>query len=100
MESLAPTILNTAVPVVSQALNVAPLAMRSVLASYTLSLAVFIPISGWVGDPLGPRRVSASAIVVSPRGSWLCGLVSDIHLLVLCRVLQGCGGALMVPVGR
>jgi MFS family permease len=50
MESLDTTILNTAVPVVSEALDVAPLAMKSVLASYTLSLAVFIPISGWMAD--------------------------------------------------
>ena len=100
MESLDTTILNTAVPVVSKALDVAPLAMRSVLASYTLSLAVFIPISGWVADRFGTRRVFASAIGVFTLGSVLCGLTSDIHLLVACRILQGCGGAMMVPVGR
>ncbi len=100
MESLDTTILNTAVPVISKALDVAPLAMRSVLASYTLSLAVFIPISGWMADRFGTRRVFASAIGVFTLGSVLCGLVSDIHLLVACRILQGCGGAMMVPVGR
>jgi EmrB/QacA subfamily drug resistance transporter len=100
MESLDTTILNTAVPVVSKALGVAPLAMRSVLASYTLSLAVFIPISGWMADRFGTRRVFASAIGLFTLGSVLCGLSSDLHLLVACRVLQGCGGAMMVPVGR
>ncbi len=100
MESLDTTILNTAVPVVSQALGVAPLAMRAVLASYTLSLAVFIPVSGWMADRFGTRRVFASAIGLFTLGSVLCGLSSNIHLLVACRVLQGCGGALMVPVGR
>ena len=100
MESLDTTILNTAVPVVSQALGVAPLSMKSVLASYTLSLAVFIPISGWVADRYGTRRVFASAIGLFTLGSFLCGLSSNIHLLVACRVLQGCGGAMMVPVGR
>jgi EmrB/QacA subfamily drug resistance transporter len=100
MESLDTTILNTAVPVVSKALDVGPLAMRSVLASYTLSLAVFIPISGWVADRFGTRRVFASAIGLFTLGSVLCGLTTDIHLLVACRVLQGCGGAMMVPVGR
>src|SRR3984957_20068923 len=62
MESLDTTILNTAVPTISAALNVAPLSMKSVLASYTLSLAVFIPISGWMADRFGTRRVFASAI--------------------------------------
>jgi EmrB/QacA subfamily drug resistance transporter len=100
MESLDTTILNTAVPVVSQALGVAPLSMKSVLASYTLSLAVFIPISGWMADRFGTRKVFASAIGLFTLGSVLCGVSSDIHLLVACRVLQGCGGAMMVPVGR
>ncbi len=100
MESLDTTILNTAVPVVSQALNVAPLAMKSVLASYTLSLAVFIPISGWMADRFGTRRVFAAAIGLFTLGSVLCGLSTNIHLLVICRVIQGCGGAMMVPVGR
>lgn len=100
MESLDTTILNTAVPTVSEALHVTPLAMKSVLASYTLALAVFIPISGWMADRFGTRRVFASAIGLFTLGSLLCGLCSNIHLLVACRVLQGMGGAMMVPVGR
>jgi EmrB/QacA subfamily drug resistance transporter len=100
MQSLDSTILNTAVPIVSKALNVSPLDMRSVLASYALSLAVFIPISGWMADRFGTRRVFAWAIALFTLGSVLCGFCSDIHLLVACRVLQGCGGAMMVPVGR
>src|SRR6201995_4192702 len=100
MESLDTTILNTAVPAIAEALKVAPLSMKSVLSSYTLSLAFFIPISGWMADRFGPRRVFASAIGLFTLGSFLCGISSDIHLLVACRVLQGCGGAMMVPVGR
>jgi EmrB/QacA subfamily drug resistance transporter len=100
MESLDTTILNTAVPAISAALHVAPLSMKSVLASYTLSLAVFIPISGWMADRFGTRRVFASAIGLFTLGSFLCGISSNIHLLVACRILQGCGGAMMVPVGR
>ena len=100
MESLDTTILNTAVPTISAALHVAPLSMKAVLASYTLSLAVFIPISGWMADRFGTRRVFASAIGLFTLGSFLCGLCANIHLLVACRVLQGCGGAMMVPVGR
>jgi EmrB/QacA subfamily drug resistance transporter len=100
MESLDTTILNTAVPAISAALDVTPLSMKAVLASYTLSLAVFIPISGWMADRFGTRRVFASAIGIFTLGSFLCGVSSNIHVLVACRVIQGCGGAMMVPVGR
>src|SRR5882757_9574016 len=100
MESLDTTILNTAVPAIASALKVAPLSMKSVLASYTLSLAVFIPISGWMADRFGTRRVFASAIGLFTLGSLLCGISGNIHLLVACRILQGFGGAMMVPVGR
>ena len=100
LESLDTTILNTAVPAISTALGIAPLSMKAVLASYTLSLAVFIPISGWMADRFGTRRVFTAAIGLFTLSSCLCGLSNDIHLLVACRVLQGCGGAMMVPVGR
>jgi EmrB/QacA subfamily drug resistance transporter len=100
MESLDTTILNTAVPIVAKAIGTTPLGMKAVLASYTLSLAVFIPVSGWMADRFGTRRVFATAIGIFTFGSLLCGLMSNIHLLVACRVLQGCGGAMMVPVGR
>ena len=100
MESLDTTILNTAVPTIAAALKVAPLSMKAVLSSYTLSLAVFIPISGWMADRFGTRRVFASAIGIFTLGSLLCGISNNIHVLVACRVLQGCGGAMMVPVGR
>jgi EmrB/QacA subfamily drug resistance transporter len=100
MESLDTTILNTAVPTIAHALGVAPLSMKAVLASYTLSLAVFIPISGWMANRFGTRRVFGSAIGIFTLGSFLCGVSNDIHLLVACRILQGCGGAMMLPVGR
>jgi len=100
MEALDTTILNTAVPTVAAALGVAPLSMKSVLASYTLSLAVFIPVSGWVADRYGTRRVFSSAIALFTIGSFLCGISTNIHALVACRILQGLGGAMMVPVGR
>src|SRR5947207_8096286 len=100
MESLDTTILNTAVPAIAKALAVAPLSMKAVLSSYTLSLAVFIPISGWMADRFGTRRVFASAIGLFTLGSLLCGLSTNITVLVACRVVQGMGGAMMVPVGR
>jgi EmrB/QacA subfamily drug resistance transporter len=100
MESLDTTILNTAVPTIAHALNVPPLSMKAVLASYTLSLAVFIPISGWMANRFGTRWVFFWAIAIFTLGSLLCGLSSDIHVLVACRILQGGGGAMMLPVGR
>jgi EmrB/QacA subfamily drug resistance transporter len=100
MQALDTTILNTAVPAIAKALTVTPLSMKAVLASYTLSLAVFIPISGWMADRFGTRRVFSSAIGIFTLGSLLCGLCTNIHVLVACRVLQGAGGAMMVPVGR
>jgi EmrB/QacA subfamily drug resistance transporter len=100
MEALDTTILNTAVPAIAEALKVAPLSMKAVLSSYTLSLAVFIPVSGWMADRYGTRRVFSSAIGIFTIGSVLCGISNSIHMLVACRILQGCGGAMMVPVGR
>jgi len=100
MESMDTTILNTAIPAIAKALSVTVLNMKAVMASYTLSLAVFIPISGWMADRFGTRRVFASAIGVFTLGSVLCGVSTSVRVLVLCRVLQGLGGSMMVPVGR
>jgi len=100
MEALDTTILNTALPAIAEALGVAPLSMKAVLSSYTLSLAVFIPISGWMADRFGTRRVFSTAIGLFTLGSLLCGVSSNIHALVACRIVQGFGGAMMVPVGR
>jgi EmrB/QacA subfamily drug resistance transporter len=100
MEALDTTILNTAVPSMARALGVQPLSMKSVLSSYTLSVAVFIPLSSWMADRYGTRRVFFSAIALFTLGSMLCGLAENVSWLVFCRILQGCGGAMMVPVGR
>ena len=100
MQSLDTTILNTAVPAIARAMDVTPLSVKSVLASYTLSLAVFIPVSGWMADRFGTRRVFAAAIGLFTLGSVLCGLATSMEMLVACRVVQGMGGAMMMPVGR
>jgi len=100
MESLDATILNTAVPTIAEALGVAPLNMKAALTSYTLSLAVFIPISGWIADRFGTRPVFTTAIGVFTAGSLLCGVSVNMPMLIASRILQGCGGALMMPVGR
>ncbi|HWB20192.1 MAG TPA: DHA2 family efflux MFS transporter permease subunit [Phycisphaerales bacterium] len=100
MEALDATILNTAVPTIAAALHVPPLSMKSALTSYMISLAVFIPVSGWFADRFGTRRVFFSAILLFTLGSLLCGLSVNMTMLIAARILQGCGGALMLPVGR
>src|ERR1041385_9337566 len=74
MENLDATIVNTAVPTMATALHVAPLSLKGVLTSYTLSLAVFIPVSGWMADRFGTRRVFELAIGLFLLGSLACGL--------------------------
>ncbi len=100
MENLDATIVNTAVPVMAESLRVEPLALKAVLTSYTLSLAVFIPISGWMADRFGTRRVFQQAVLLFALGSLLCGLAVNVPMLVVSRILQGMGGAMMTPVGR
>lgn len=100
MENLDATIVNTAVPTISASLGVPPLSLKAVLTSYTLSLAVFIPISGWMADRFGTRRVFAAAVALFSIGSLACGLSINSPMLVASRILQGIGGAMMTPVGR
>ncbi len=100
MENLDATIVNTAVPTMAASLGVAPLSLKAVLTSYTLSLAVFIPISGWFADRFGTKRVFRWAVTLFLAGSLFCGLAPNVPLLVGARILQGIGGAMMTPVGR
>ncbi|MFC3653525.1 MFS transporter [Dyella humi] len=100
MQSLDSTIVNTAVPAIASALNESPLNMRSALTSYVLTLAILIPASPWLCDRFGTRRVFGVAISVFALGSLLCGISQTLPELVMARVLQGCGGAALMPVGR
>ncbi len=100
MENLDATIVNTAVPTMAASLRVEPLSLKAVLTSYTLCLAVFIPISGWMADRFGTRRVFTWAVWLFTLGSLFCGLALNTPMLVAARVLQGIGGAMMTPVGR
>ncbi|WP_266171089.1 MFS transporter [Dyella subtropica] len=100
MQALDSTIVNTAVPAMADALGVTPLGMRIALTSYVLTLAIFIPASPWVCDRFGTRRVFAAAIAVFTIGSLLCGMAQTLSQLVAARVLQGLGGAALMPVGR
>ncbi|HUW00607.1 MAG TPA: MFS transporter [Gallionella sp.] len=100
MEQLDSTIVNTAVPAMAESLHVEPLSLKAVVASYILSLAVCIPISGWMADRFGTRRVFGTAVTVFTVSSLLCGLSLNVTMLVAARILQGMGAAMMMPVGR
>ncbi len=100
MEQLDSTIVNTAVPSMAVSLNVAPLSLKAVVTSYILSLAVGIPVSGWIADKYGTRRVFAFAVGLFTLASVLCGLSVSVPMLVAARILQGFGAAMMTPVGR
>ncbi|MBB3122446.1 DHA2 family efflux MFS transporter permease subunit [Pseudoduganella violacea] len=100
MEQLDSTIVNTAVPAIAASLQVTPLSLKAVVTSYILSLAVAIPVSGWMADRYGTRRVFMSAIAIFTIASMLCGLSVNSPMLVAARLLQGFGAAMMMPVGR
>ncbi|HEX7967039.1 MAG TPA: MFS transporter [Stellaceae bacterium] len=100
MENLDSTVIATALPAIANSLGEDPLRLNLAITSYLLSLAVFIPLSGWVADRYGARPVFRAAIVVFTLGSAWCGLANSLPELVAARILQGMGGAMMVPVGR
>ncbi len=100
MEQLDGTVLATALPAMARSFGVGPLHMNVALTSYLLSLAVFIPASGWAADRFGSRTVFRLAIALFTLGSVLCAQSVSLPMLVGSRVLQGVGGAMMMPVGR
>src|SRR3954447_15876313 len=100
MQNLDSTVIATALPTIAQSLGESPLQLNVAITCYLLSLAVFIPISGWTADRFGARRVFSAAIVVFTLGSIGCGLANSLWMLVAARIAQGMGGAMMVPVGR
>lgn len=100
MENLDGTVITTAVPAMAHSFGVAPLDLNVGVSAYLLALGVFIPISGWVAERFGARRVFTAAIALFTLASVLCGLAQGALEFALLRVLQGLGGAMMVPVGR
>lgn len=100
MEGLDSTMIAVSIPAMAKSLHQAPLRLNLVIATYLLSLAVFIPVSGWIADRLGARVVFCSAIAIFTTGSALCGLSTNLPMLLAMRVIQGFGGAMMTPVGR
>jgi EmrB/QacA subfamily drug resistance transporter len=100
MENLDGTVIATALPDMGKSFHVSPVDLNIGMTAYLLMLAVFIPISGWVADRIGARTVFVSAIAIFTVSSILCGLSSGIVTFTGARVIQGIGGAMMVPVGR
>jgi len=100
MQNIDGTVVATALPAMARSFGAQPLEMNLALTSYLLSLAVFIPVSGWMADRYGSRTVFRAAIAVFTLGSILCGASTTLPMLVLSRIVQGLGGAMMVPVGR
>ena len=100
MENLDGTILTTAAPSIGRSLGVPSVAVGITITAYLLTLAVLIPLSGWITRRLGSRRVFLAAIAIFTLASVLCALSTSLPELTIMRVLQGIGGAMMVPVGR
>jgi EmrB/QacA subfamily drug resistance transporter len=100
LQNLDTSIMATALPAIAGSLRVEPLHLNLAITSYLLSLALFLPASGWLAERFGAKRVFCCAILLFSLGSALCGLANTLPELVVFRVLQGMGGAMMVPVGR
>jgi EmrB/QacA subfamily drug resistance transporter len=100
MENMDSTVISTSLPMIAQDLGTDPIALKLALTSYLVSLAIFIPISGWVADKYGSRTIFTVAIGVFMAGSLACAGAQSLEGFVIARFVQGMGGAMMVPVGR
>jgi len=100
MQMLDSTILNTSLPAIAKDLNESPLNMQNAIISYVLTLAVFMPVSGFLSDKFGTKRVFIFALVLFSVGSLFCSLSQNLTQLVMARMIQGVGGSLMIPVGK
>src|SRR5215208_5729890 len=100
MENMDSTIIATSLPAIAADIGANPLTLKLAVTSYLLSLAVFIPASGWTADRFGARTVFRAAIAVFVLGSIGCALSSSLADFVMARIVQGMGGAMMTPVGR
>ncbi len=100
MEQLDSTIIVTAIPDMARSLRTTPVQLNLAVTAYVVTLAVFIPLSGWFADRFGARRIFVLALGLFTAGSALCGVADTFDMLIATRVLQGIGGAMMTPVGR
>jgi EmrB/QacA subfamily drug resistance transporter len=100
MEAVDSTVINTAIPAMSISLHVNPIDLKIALISYLLSLAIFIPISGWLADKFGIKRIFIIGLCIFTISSFFCGMANSLLELVISRIFQGLGGSIMLPVGR
>ncbi|WP_234108988.1 MULTISPECIES: MFS transporter [Chryseobacterium] len=100
MQMLDSTILNTSLPSIAKDLNESPLNMQNAIISYVLTLAVFMPVSGFLADKFGTKKIFIFSLIVFSLGSVFCAVSQNLTQLVISRVVQGIGGSLMTPVGR
>src|SRR5215217_7201455 len=100
MENTDSTVIATSLPVIAESLNEDPVALKLAVTSYLVSLAIFVPVSGWMADRYGSRTVFRAALAVFMAGSLACAAADSLGGFVLARFFQGMGGAMMVPVGR
>ena len=100
MQSLDGTILDTSLPSIARSMDHSPLEMQSVIVSYTLTLALFIPLSGWLSDRYGTKKMFIFAVLLFTLGSLFCAFSVDLLTLNLSRILQAIGGSMMVPIAR
>jgi len=100
MELLDATVITTALPQMAESFNTYPVELSTGVSAYMLALAVFIPLSGWMADRFGPRQVFGGAILLFTFASLLCSISTNLWEFTGARILQGLGGAMMVPVGR
>jgi EmrB/QacA subfamily drug resistance transporter len=100
MENMDSTVIATSLPAIALDLGVNAISLKLTFTSYLLSLAIFIPISGWCADRFGARTIFRAAIAVFTLGSIACAFANSLSGFVVARALQGLGGAMMVPVGR
>ncbi|MDR2772188.1 MAG: MFS transporter [Elusimicrobiota bacterium] len=100
MQMLDQSILNTAIPRIAQYINEKPVNMSATVMAYTLSAAFFLPVSGWLSERFGIKRIFLLSLIIFTAGSFLCAISDTLFKLTASRVIQGIGGALMVPIGR
>jgi EmrB/QacA subfamily drug resistance transporter len=100
METLDTTIISTSIPQMAYFFGINPISLKLAMTSYLLSLAIFVPISGWVAEKYGVKKVFILSFIIFTISSALCGLSQNLWELILFRILQGFGGAIMMPVGR
>ena len=100
MESVDSTVINTAIPAISHSLHVDPVDVKVALISYLLGLAIFIPISGWLADKFGAKKIFITALFIFTLSSLWCGFCNHLMELIIARFVQGLGGALGLPVGH